>query len=281
MVREDQIAAAALDVEPETDAAQSDCCALDMPAGPAGAERRRPARLARALYPPQQRVERIGLSGSLRVSPALGEQPQHGVAVVVGLVPEHRVGVGTEVHVGVLRVVDDVGRAGRQQLLHHFDHLVDGLGGGDVVLGRQHPQGGHVGAEQIGLPGAQVAPVDPVPLGPFEQRVVDVGDVLDVVHPVAVVEPHPVDQIEGQVGGGMAEVGGVVGRDPADVHGRRRARHCRPDLPVGAVVEPQLGAPARHRGNVDGIPGAHQLACHMASSSTPAISGRHISKSGR
>ena len=88
VVREDQIAAAALDVEPETDAAQRNCRALDVPARPSRAERRRPTRLTGPLRAPQQRVERVGLAGPLRVAPSLGEQPQHGVAVVVGLVAE-------------------------------------------------------------------------------------------------------------------------------------------------------------------------------------------------
>ena len=60
----------------------------------------------------------------------------------------------------------------------------------------------------------EITPVDAVAGGPLEQRVVDVGDVLHVVHPVAAVQPHPVDQVEGQVGGGVAEVGGVVGVMP-------------------------------------------------------------------
>ena len=37
------------------------------------------------------------------------------------------------------------------------------------------------------------------------------------MHPVPVVEQLPDDQVEGHVGGGVAEMGGVVGRDAADV----------------------------------------------------------------
>ena len=48
-------------------------------------------------------------------------------------------------------VVNDIGGAGRQQLLDKFDHFVDGFGGSDVVLRWQHPQGAHILTEQLGL----------------------------------------------------------------------------------------------------------------------------------
>ena len=72
-------------------------------------------------------------------------------------------------------------------------------------------------AEQLDLLSGQISPVDPVPLGPFQQRVVDVGDVLHVVHLVAGVEPDALHQVEGQVGRGVAEVCRVVRGDAADV----------------------------------------------------------------
>ena len=57
-------------------------------------------------------------------------------------------------------------------------------------------------------------------------------------HIVAEVQPQPVDQIEGQIGGGVAEMGGVIGSDPAEVHGGRRPGRYRTHLTVGAVEEP-------------------------------------------
>ena len=90
VVREDQVTAAALDVQTGADPAQRDRRAFDVPAGPAGAERRRPAGLAGPLRPPHQRVEFVALARAVGVAAALGEQPQHGVAVVAGLVAELR-----------------------------------------------------------------------------------------------------------------------------------------------------------------------------------------------
>src|SRR3954453_5356288 len=52
------------------------------------------------------------------------------------------------------------------------------------------------------------------------------------------------DQIEREVGGGVAQMRCVVGRDAADVHGGfsawLRARRHWAHLAVGGVVEPQL-----------------------------------------
>ena len=80
----------------------------------------------------------------------------------------------------------------------------------------------------------------------------------------------------------MPEVGGVVRGDPADVHGGGRSR-ARWAAPAGRRCRRDAG-----RGPRPGTSGistrgqdAHQLAIHMASSSSAATSGRHISRSGR
>src|SRR6185503_1498128 len=96
MVREDQVTAAALDVQTGADTAQRDRRTFDVPAGPAGAERRRPAGLTCPLRPPHQRVEFIALARAVGVAAALGEKPQHGVAVVARLVAELLRRVGME-----------------------------------------------------------------------------------------------------------------------------------------------------------------------------------------
>ncbi len=159
--------------------------------------------------------------------------------VVAGFVAELLGGVGPEVDIGVLGVLDDVGGTGGDELLDEFDDLVHRFDGTDVVARRQHAQGFHVLAEQGGLAHAENDPVLTVALGAFEQRVVDVGDVLHVVDVVAGVAPDAVDQIEGQVGGGVAEVRGVVGGDAAHVHRRGVARGDRTHRSVRGVEQPQ------------------------------------------
>ena len=120
--------------------------------------------------------------------------------------------------------VDVVDRAALRQPLHHRTIERDRLDGADEGVGGQHPQRGHVLAEQLGLALGELGPVHPGGGGALQQRVVDVGDVLDVVHLVPGVAPGAVEQVEGDVGGGVAEVGGVVGRDAADVEPRRLGR---------------------------------------------------------
>lgn len=101
VVREHQVAAAALDVESGSDAAQRNCGALDVPTGTAGTEGRRPGRLTGALGPPHQRIQRVRLTRAVGVTAAFGEQRQHRLAIEPGLVAELRGGVGAEVHVRV------------------------------------------------------------------------------------------------------------------------------------------------------------------------------------
>ena len=181
MVREHQVAAAALDVEAHADGVQRDRGALDVPARPAGGPARAgPGRLAGPLAAPQQRVEPVALARAVGVAPALGEQPQHRRLVVAGLPAE--AGRLRDVVVDVAGpVVQDVGQALVEQRLDPADDPRDRLDGADVVLRRQHPQRRHVLAEQRGLAHGEHDPVLAVALGPLQQRVVDVGDVLHVV----------------------------------------------------------------------------------------------------
>ena len=69
MVREDQVAAAALDVERHAEVLQRDRGALDVPAGAAVAEGGVPRGLARALGLPEQAVERVLLAGAVGSPP--------------------------------------------------------------------------------------------------------------------------------------------------------------------------------------------------------------------
>ena len=71
------------------------------------------------------------LAGTVRVSPALGEDLQHRLLVEAGHRAEVRVGVHVEVEV----VVDAVDRAGGVELVDQVDHEVDRLDRADVRSG--------------------------------------------------------------------------------------------------------------------------------------------------
>ncbi len=118
-----------------------------------------------------------------------------------------------------------------------LDHLRDRLDRPDVVRRRQHPQRGHVVAEQLRLLLRELDPVDTGLAGALEQRVVDVGDVLRVPDLMAGIAPEPLDQIEGQVRRRMAHVGCVVRRDATHVHPRRPGTGNRLDERLRRAVE--------------------------------------------
>ena len=94
-------------------------------------------------------------------------------------------------------------------------------------------------------------------VGPLQQRVVDVGDVLDVGDLVAGVAPGAVEQVERDVGGRVAEVGGVVRGDAADVEPRRPVGAGGTSPPVAVSWTRHRRARSRAGRDLRGGPGTH------------------------
>ncbi len=261
VVREGQVAAAALDVELHAQVLQRDRHALDVPAGPAVAELGVPGGLVRAGGEPEQGVQRVLLARAVRVAAALAEDRQHLLPGQPGDLAEVRVGLDREVDVAVQLVRGATG----QQLLDQRDDPRDRLDGADVVRRGQHPQRGHVLPEQRGLALGQHRPVLAGGDRALEQRVVHVGHVLHVQDVVTGVLPDPLHQVEGVVGGGVTQVGGVVGGDPADVQaGGRALRHDLPDAARGGVVDSEGKPLTRQGGYLGGGPGMHGSDSNLA-----------------
>ncbi len=101
VVREDQVRAADLDVEHRAQVLGGDRRALHVPARPARAERRVPARLARPRGAPDQDVQRVLLPRPPGVAAPLGRQLEHGPGVQPGQRAERRIGGPAEVQVRV------------------------------------------------------------------------------------------------------------------------------------------------------------------------------------
>nr|BFE80120.1 hypothetical protein GCM10020093_027210 [Planobispora longispora] len=144
------------------------------------------------------------------VAAALTEQGEHVLLGVSG----DRAELGGRGDVEVEVAVELVGGALVAQAPDQLGDLVDHLGDPDVLARREDPQRLHVGPEQLDLALGQLPPVLPGLLGTLQQRVVDVGGVLGEVNLVAGVPPDPADQVEGEVGVGVAQMGGVVGVMP-------------------------------------------------------------------
>ena len=151
-----------------------------MPAGPAAPERGVPGGLAGPFRPPDQDVERILLAGAIRVAAALGGEFGH----LGRAVPAGRAGPGQGAEPGVRRPgeVDVLVHVVQGAPVGHpgAEPLDDGqrLDRADQV--GQDAQRLHVLAVPLCLPAGQLAPVLAVPVGPLQQRVIDVGDVLHV-----------------------------------------------------------------------------------------------------
>ena len=178
------------------------------------------------------------LAGTLGVATAFCKEGLHLLARIVGFVAKVLRGVDGRVDVRVLGVVDDVSRASVEQLLHHLNDLIDRLHRAHVVLRREDGEQLHVGAEQVDLGGTELAPVHPIALSAFEQRVINIRDVLGVVDLIPVIQQLAIDQVKGQIRRGVAQVGGVIGRDAADVHGGGIARDLhRLDRGVSRVIQ--------------------------------------------
>jgi hypothetical protein len=250
---EDQVAASALDVEGDAEVLAGDRRALDVPAGAAGPERAVPVRLPVAGASPDDAVERVLLAGPLGVAAPVGVDLEHGVAVVVGLLAERRV----RGHGEVVVVLDPVDRPGLLEPLDQGHRERDRLDRADEVVGREHAQGLHVLAEQLGLALGELGPVD-VDLGrALEERVVDIGDVLDEDHVVSGAAPGPVQQVEGDVRRGVAHVRGVIRRDAADVEPGGAVGGRRHEARGRSVVQRHRRSHDRELGHLGSRPRTH------------------------
>ena len=185
----------------------------------------------------------------LGVAAPLGEQLEHLVAVQMGDLAEVRLHGRVEVDVvPTLRGLEPVCGAVRLQLLDRLDDERDRLDGADEMVGRDDLQRRHVLGEEGGLLAGQLGPVPAVALRPLEQRVVDVGDVLDVQDLVAGVAQGADEDVERHVGRGVAQVGRVVRRDAADVQRRGALRRDLVRLAAGRVVEAERPTGPRNHG---------------------------------
>ena len=121
-------------------------------------------------------------------------------------------------HVEEHGAIDVVGVALVVERLHHLDHLGNPLGGVRLVEDGSGVEGNHVAVEASGLGCSKLKKVDTKFASFGQDRIVDVGDVANKLHRVAEVFKPPDQQVVGEVGVGVSEVGRVVGRDATDVH---------------------------------------------------------------
>ena len=207
--------------------------ALDVPAGTPRTPQRLPEWLVGRRGLPEHEVERIPLVGIAGVATVDGREPQHLVTVVVADLAE----AVPAPHVEVDRTTGLIGVAPVEDHADEPSDVGDGGGGTGLAEAGQQLERLHVIVEASDLAGGKVEIVDPKLPRLAEEVVIDVGDVADAAGFVAPVPQAPLEDVVGQVGGGVAEVGGVVGRDAARIHGDELTRFERDDRLASRVVE--------------------------------------------
>ncbi len=211
VVREDQVHPAAVDVELRAEVGRGHRRALQVPAGPPVAPRRRPGRLPRLAALPQGEVAGVALGAGLRL--AL-------LHLVRALVGQHTV-VAERAHREVDVAALGVGVSAVEQPLDQLDHLGD-------VPGRARGRGGGQAAQRVeGLLERPLVRGRPLPPGPArvgglgDDLVVDVGDIADQQHVHSVVDEPATQHVVVQRTPDVPDVRDALHGGPADVHGRR------------------------------------------------------------
>ncbi|MEJ7720318.1 MAG: hypothetical protein WKF58_07635 [Ilumatobacteraceae bacterium] len=215
-MRELQVHAAAVQVEPLAEEVEAHHDALAVPAGPSSAPRRRPRRLAGLRQLPQHEVGRLALVLCAEHL-ALAAAGEHLVERLVGeesVVLDRR---GDQVDA----VVGDVGAPDVDELADHRHHLRDVLGGVGHVRRRLHVETVHRPEPHLLAPLRDLVPGALLASGALDDPVVDVGDVGDEAHLEAAPLGVAAEDVEDERHSAVADVRRAVDRRPADVHGQR------------------------------------------------------------
>ncbi len=235
-----EIAPAAVDIDGQAEVPLRHRRTLEVPAGPAASERARPRRGVRSSGDgtPQREVERRAafrrIEGRVvlrRVDPAhlRGAHVADGTEAREGRDVEVKAAAGRPV--GVAAGLEPLGEAEhRHDLARRVRHDV----------GPAPAEHAHVGEEAPLLAAPERAPVDVVARRALQDRLVDVRDVLRVLHAQPTRLEQARDEVEGEERTGVTEVRRVIRCHAADVHrdlGRTGAE--RHDHAATRVVEGQ------------------------------------------
>ena len=245
VVREDEVGAAPVQIDGGVQLAHGQRRAFDVPARPARPPQRAPLGLIGRGRLPEHEVQRIALGGIVGIAATLGGEDEHVGPVQLAQLAEAGVA-------GDLEVDRAAGHVGVAPVEHHADEAAD-VGdrrrGAGLAPALQHAERRHVRIEPCHLRGRQVEVVHAQRSGLAQDVVVHVGDVAHAAGLVAPVTQPPLQHVVGQVGGGVTQVGGVIGRDPARVHRDDRPHLEGHDLAGDRVVELHWlhSAPCRRR----------------------------------
>ena len=237
-------ASAAVQVDRRAQLAHGERRALDVPPRPARSPQRLPRRLVRGRRLPQHEVERVALVGVVDVAAPLGGQAQHLVAVEVADLAE-------ALEAGHVEVDAAAGLVGVAPVEHHADEArgCRRWPRWPGARSRRAACRGPACRRRSGRSRRRPGRGSGRPSSRALRRMSSSTSVMLRTQRVSwpTVAQPALQHVVGEVGGGVADVGGVVRRDAARVHRDHRARGERDDLAARRVVEPHRLAHGRRR----------------------------------
>ena len=206
VVREHEVAAAAVDVDRLAELAQHQRRALDVPARPSRPPTRLPRRLVGQRRLPQHEVERVPLVRVLGLPPCSAASSSMRARSKPLTAPN----AAKRRHAEVDRAARLVGEAALERGADQRQDLGDGRRRPRLGVHRQQVEQAHLGVEARHLLGRQVEVVHAELPGLAQDVVVDVGDVAHAPRLVPGVLQAPLQHVEVEVDGGVPEVRRVV-----------------------------------------------------------------------
>ena len=270
VMREQQIVAAAMQIETLAEIAPAHRRALDMPARTAATPGRVPAGQVIGGGLPQDEIAGIALVGG-DLHTGTGQQILRRAArqfAVIGI------GAHREQHM----TIGGIGVAAGDEFFDDGDHLRDILGRPRFDIRRQRAERRHVGVEIGERFGGDLQDRHTAFLGAGVDLVIDVGDVAHIGHARIEHAQQPGQHVEHHHGAGVADMGAVIDRRPADIHAHMAGieRGETLALPRQAVVQAQTG----HLVSIGGNAGrsGYQLTWNTGQGLTAAIMTDHLSR---
>ena len=194
--------------------AQRKCRTLDMPARAAGTPQRVPGRLVFSGGVPQHKVKRRALVRIVDIAAAFLGQQQH---LLLGVTAEGTKGLD----LGDIEVHRPARLVREPAVQHHADESPDVSNrrrSPRRSSHRQRVQCFQISFETSLLAGCQIEVMDTQLPRLLEQRIVNISYVADTPHSVPHVDQPALQYVVRNEGRGMAQVSGVIGRDPTGVH---------------------------------------------------------------
>ena len=231
----DQVAATTMNVDLVAEVLQGHRRALDVPAGTTLTPGAGPEGLAGCAPLPENKVERISFPGISRIGAPLPGHLDHGLTRKPAQTAVVSNTVDSKVHISIAAIGMPLGF----ELADKLDDPWNGLTCPGKDVRGVDIERGEIRFEERGFLSGEPIPGRVELAGPPNDVIVDIGHVLHVAHLDRLRAQGPHQNVERDVGERVAEMGGVIGRDAADVDANRAVAALeRLHRPSFSVVQP-------------------------------------------